>query len=122
VLTGRGADIIIIDDPLKAEQVRWQAANDWFDHTLCRRLNDARTGAIILQPEANRYMPAWLAQKTARQHAELCRLSGSIAEGRSIKLNGGDVPRLTLHCSSEPVTAKAFSARRRARLAAAWSL
>jgi len=38
VLTGRGADIIIIDDPLKPEealsQVQRQAANDWFDHTL----------------------------------------------------------------------------------------
>jgi predicted phage terminase large subunit-like protein len=52
VLTGRGADIIIIDDPLKPEealsQVQRQAANDWFDHTLYSRLNDTRTGAIIL--------------------------------------------------------------------------
>src|SRR5271166_1468471 len=52
VLTGRGADIIIIDDPLKPEealsQAQRQAANDWFDHTLYSRLNDNRTGAIIL--------------------------------------------------------------------------
>jgi len=52
VLTGRGADIIIIDDPLKPEealsQTQRQAANDWFDHTLYSRLNDTRTGAIIL--------------------------------------------------------------------------
>jgi hypothetical protein len=52
VLTGRGADIIIIDDPLKLEealsQTQRQAANDWFDHTLYRRLNDTLTGAIIL--------------------------------------------------------------------------
>jgi hypothetical protein len=52
VLTGRGADIIIIDDPLKPEealsQAQRQAANDWFDHTLYSRLNDTRTGAIIL--------------------------------------------------------------------------
>jgi hypothetical protein len=51
VLTGRGADIII-DDPLKPEealsQAQRQAANDWFDHTLYSRLNDTRTGAIIL--------------------------------------------------------------------------
>ena len=52
VLTGRGADIIIIDDPLKPEealsQTQRQAANDWFDHTLYSRLNDTRTGAIIV--------------------------------------------------------------------------
>ena len=52
VLTGRGADIIIIDDPLKPEealsQAQRQAANDWYDHTLYSRLNDTRTGAIIL--------------------------------------------------------------------------
>jgi hypothetical protein len=52
VLTGRGADIIVIDDPLKSEealsQARRQAANEWFDHTLYSRLNDIRTGAIIL--------------------------------------------------------------------------
>jgi hypothetical protein len=52
VLTGRGADIIIIDDPLKPEealsQAQRQAANDWFDHTLYSRLNDTRTGAIVL--------------------------------------------------------------------------
>jgi len=52
VLTGRGADIIIIDGPLKPEEAlsqtqRW-AANEWFDHTLYSRLNDKHTGAIIL--------------------------------------------------------------------------
>src|SRR5271163_3982643 len=52
VLTGRGADIIIIDDPLKPEealsQAQRQAANDWFDHTLYSRLNDKRNGAIVV--------------------------------------------------------------------------
>jgi len=52
VLTGRGADLIIIDDPLKPEealsQAQRQAANDWFDHTLYSRLNDKRNGAIVL--------------------------------------------------------------------------
>src|SRR5262249_41796 len=48
VLTGRGADIIIIDDPLKPEealsQTQRRAANEWFDHTLYSRLNDAHSG------------------------------------------------------------------------------
>jgi predicted phage terminase large subunit-like protein len=52
VLTGRGADIIIIDDPLKPEealsQAQRQAANEWYDHTLYSRLNDKLTGAIVV--------------------------------------------------------------------------
>jgi predicted phage terminase large subunit-like protein len=52
VLTGRGADIIIIDDPLKPEealsQTQRQAANEWYDHTLYSRLNDKLTGAIVV--------------------------------------------------------------------------
>src|SRR5205814_3540109 len=52
VLTGRGADIIVIDDPLKPEealsQAQRRAANEWFDHTLYSRLNDKRAGAIVL--------------------------------------------------------------------------
>ena len=52
VLTGRGADLIIIDDPLKPEealsQAQRQAANDWFDHTLYSRLNDKRNGQIVV--------------------------------------------------------------------------
>ena len=52
VLTGRGADIIVVDDPLKPEealsQTQRQAANEWFDHTLYSRLNDKLTDAIVL--------------------------------------------------------------------------
>src|SRR5690349_23773346 len=52
VLTGRGADIIIIDDPLKPEEAlsdaQRKAANQWYDHTLYSRLNDKRRGAIVI--------------------------------------------------------------------------
>ena len=52
VLTGRGADFIIIDDPLKPEEAlsdsQRKACNDWFDHTLYSRLNNKRDGCIIL--------------------------------------------------------------------------
>jgi predicted phage terminase large subunit-like protein len=52
VLTGRGARFIIIDDPLKPDEAvsdsRRQSVNDWYDNTLCSRLNDKRTGCIIL--------------------------------------------------------------------------
>jgi hypothetical protein len=51
-LTGRGADIIIIDDAMKPDdalsEVRRTAANDWFDNTLQSRLNNKETGAIVI--------------------------------------------------------------------------
>jgi predicted phage terminase large subunit-like protein len=52
VLTGRGADIIIIDDPLKADdalsETRRRSVNGRFDDTLRTRLNNSETGAIII--------------------------------------------------------------------------
>jgi hypothetical protein len=52
VLTGRGADIIVIDDPLKPEealsQAQRRACNEWYDHTLYSRLNDKRHGSIVI--------------------------------------------------------------------------
>ena len=50
--TGRGADVIVIDDPTKPEDAlsepRRSAANMWFDNTLLSRLDDKVRGAIIL--------------------------------------------------------------------------
>jgi hypothetical protein len=52
VLTGRGANYIILDDPQKPDEAlsdtQRKNANDWFDHTLYSRLNDKKTGCIIL--------------------------------------------------------------------------
>lgn len=52
VLTGRGADIIIIDDSLKPDdalsETRRSAVNDWYDNTLLSRLNSKEEGIIIL--------------------------------------------------------------------------
>jgi len=52
VLTGRGADFIIIDDPLKPDEAFSDtprtSVNNWFDHSLYSRLNDKKTGCIIL--------------------------------------------------------------------------
>ena len=52
VLTGRGADIIIIDDPLKADdalsETRRRGCNEWYDNTLRSRLNSQEEGAIII--------------------------------------------------------------------------
>ena len=50
-LTGRGADLIVIDDPLNAAEAQSEAARkrviDWFGGSLVSRLNDKRTGAIV---------------------------------------------------------------------------
>jgi phage terminase large subunit-like protein len=81
VLTGRGADLIVIDDPLKPEealsQAQRQAANEWYDHTLYSRLNDKLTGAIVLimhrlHEEFDRVVRSW---DTANKATELSDFS-----------------------------------------------
>jgi predicted phage terminase large subunit-like protein len=51
-LTGRGGDLIIIDDPLKpldaVSDLKRKAANDWFLNTVISRPDDKRTGAIVI--------------------------------------------------------------------------
>ena len=51
-LTGRGGDIVVIDDPTKPDEAlspaRRDAANQWFTNTLLSRLDDKRTGAIVI--------------------------------------------------------------------------
>lgn len=52
VLTGRGANFLILDDPLKPEEALSETlrtgVNDWYDNTLLSRLNDKETGCIII--------------------------------------------------------------------------
>jgi predicted phage terminase large subunit-like protein len=52
VLTGRGADLIILDDPLKPDEAlsapRRNAVNEWYDNSLVTRLNNKETGVIIV--------------------------------------------------------------------------
>ena len=51
-ITGRGADWIIIDDPLKPadanSELQRTKTNDWYGHTLSSRLNDKNNGKMIL--------------------------------------------------------------------------
>ena len=51
-LTGRGADFLIIDDPLKPDaalsDVRRVFANTWYDQSLLSRLNSQSKGVIIV--------------------------------------------------------------------------
>jgi len=51
-LTGRGGNLIIIDDPLKPgeaiSQVRREAVNSWYDQTVLSRLNNKAEDAIVV--------------------------------------------------------------------------
>ena len=51
-ITGFGADVIIIDDPLKADDAYSEAVrtgtNDWIRSSLMTRLNNRRTGRIVM--------------------------------------------------------------------------
>jgi predicted phage terminase large subunit-like protein len=50
-LTGRGADLIVVDDPLNANEVQSEPARkrviDWYGGALVSRLNDKQAGAIV---------------------------------------------------------------------------
>jgi predicted phage terminase large subunit-like protein len=52
VVTGRGADVIFIDDPLKADdalsELRRRAVNECYDNTIRSRLNSQHDGAIVI--------------------------------------------------------------------------
>ena len=52
VLTGRGGEYLILDDPMKPDDAvsepRRRAVNDWYDNTLYSRLNDKARGVIII--------------------------------------------------------------------------
>ncbi len=51
-LTGRGGDIIIIDDPIKPDEAHSETSrnnvNHWFQSTLSSRLDDKGAGAIVV--------------------------------------------------------------------------
>lgn len=51
-LTGRGGNIVVIDDPLNpsqaASETQRKAVNQWFDHTVTTRSNDKENGAIVI--------------------------------------------------------------------------
>lgn len=51
-LIGRGADLIVIDDPIPPSHVqetaRRNAVKKWFDAEVIQRLNDKKTGAVIV--------------------------------------------------------------------------
>lgn len=68
-VTGHGADLIIVDDLMMADEAFSPTAREsvrrWFDNTLISRLNDKRSGAIIsIQQRLHEDdLPAYLLEK-----------------------------------------------------------
>lgn len=68
-VTGRGADVIILDDCMKADAISSEAAREevknWYARALSQRLNDKRAGVIlsIQQRICEDDLPAFLEEK-----------------------------------------------------------
>ncbi len=91
-IAGLGADIIIIDDPIKpsdANGKRLESCNRWFSENIYQRLNNKNTGAIIVvmqRVHENDLTGFLLEQKTPWQH--LC-LPAIAEENMSYPLQSG---------------------------------
>jgi predicted phage terminase large subunit-like protein len=93
-LTGRGGDIIIIDDPIKPDEAMSDttrsSVNDWFHTTLASRLNDKKRGAIItVMQRLHQYDLAGMLIESGEWH-ELS-LPAIACEDQAIRLTRGRV-------------------------------
>jgi len=86
VLTGRGADIIILDDILKPDdalsETRRKAANDWYFNTLLSRLNSKKNGIIILVMQ-RLHQEDLVGEVLLREHWEVLSLPAIAQEDES---------------------------------------
>jgi predicted phage terminase large subunit-like protein len=100
-ITGFGADIIIVDDCMKADEARSptvrQELRNWYDNTLLSRLNDKATGRIIsIQQRLHEDdLPAYFLEKGYR-HLNLPAIAIKdevipIGEGRAHHRRVGDL-------------------------------
>ena len=83
-LTGRGGDIIILDDVIKPEEVNSdsvrKSVNDWFKSTLAPRLNDKAKGAILcVMQRLHQYdLPGMLIEAGGWDHLSLPAIASEI--------------------------------------------
>jgi len=91
-LTGRGADLIVVDDPLKAEEAMSETARrrviEWFGGTLVSRLNDKENDPIVvvMQRLHEDDLAGYLMEKGTWSHLDL----PAIAEEDSVIAVGPD--------------------------------
>jgi predicted phage terminase large subunit-like protein len=109
-LTGRGGDIIILDDVIKPDEVNSEttrnAVNDWFQSTLASRLDDKQKGVIIcvMQRLHENDLSGLLLEKGGWDH--LC-LPAIATQNETIMLARGGLHRRAegdvLHREREPL-------------------
>lgn len=90
-ITGRGGEIIIIDDPMKAEMANSAAeetrVRTWFDQTLSTRLNNKKSGVMILAMQ--RLSIGDLAAHAVKDHWTTLSLPAIAQTAERIPLYGG---------------------------------
>ena len=91
VLTGRGADIMILNDILKPDdalsETRRRAANDWFFNTLLSRLNNKQDGVIIIVMQ-RLHQEDLVGEVMEREHWEVLSLPAIAVEDEQIPFEG----------------------------------
>jgi len=109
-LTGRGGNIIIVDDPMKAQDGQSEAARtsvkQWFDNTLFSRLDNKADDVIILVMQRLHVgdLVAHVLETGEWEHLNLpaiatCEQTFELSDGRRIERHVGDV----LHPAREPL-------------------
>jgi hypothetical protein len=109
-ITGRGAGLIVIDDPLKASDaasdVERDRINAWFDQNVVQRLDDKKTGAIIvvMQRLHDEDLTGYLLEKGGWEHL---RLPAIAEDDESFRLANGNIVGRdvgeALHPAREPL-------------------
>lgn len=103
--TGFGADFIIVDDPMKAQDAMSQVARDkvirWFDDTLSQRLNNELHGSIILVMQRLHEGDLVGVLKERESWRELC-LPAIATCDEDIQLTRGRVYRRREGCALHP--------------------
>lgn len=113
-ILGKGADFIVVDDPLKGLDALSEAArrrvNEFYDNTLLTRLNDKKSGAIVIIMQ-RLHQDDLVGHLIERDDWDVVSLP-AIALADTVHALGprpGDVYRRTtgelLHASREPLTA-----------------
>lgn len=91
-LTGRGGNLVIIDDPIKPQEAhsgpKRQSTNEWFDATLLSRLNDKKSDVIILIMQ-RMHLDDLTAHVLAKARWEILSLPAIAEEDECFRLSDG---------------------------------
>ena len=95
-ITGNGADLIIIDDPAKPDEMMSEsqrnAVNEWFDRTLVTRLNNkARDGILLVMQRL--HLDDLAGHVQARGGWETLSIAAIATKDEEVALGGGRVHR-----------------------------